>query len=389
MAFCTSPLTPPHTMAQNSCSPEELTPLPQYGFGAELKFDTLVQSNPFLFRVYTPKQRSPFFDDSEPFFVGHQFDERFTRSPVSLSSPGVPVAGTYDDVVRHMDWKSRHTSPFISTSFSFAWAIWEASRRYKINVKHDIEIAVIDARALVGRAVTAVELLRLSTAKDRHRDYWKWYRFALESQDVLVYESIPGSAVLASIPLLPVLDKLPSCFLREDADDKATPFHRLAWDPTEKRPSFRLFCQDMSARFLQPSLEHRLRDRTAESVRLAATLLRPWLCNSVVNDSNSAIYTTSELSCIIAKWPGQWWIGDHAEIWDLIKATVVVVAEELQEKQKVEIREQLGLLQTRFGVLDTVLEDPNEDGPSHLSPTPPSSLPSSPRLQTRDRKSVV
>jgi hypothetical protein len=128
-------------MARNSCSPEELTPLPQYGFGAELKFDTLVEQNPFLYRVYTPKQRSPFFDDSEPFFVGHQFDERFTRSPTSLSARGLPVAGTYEDVARHMDWRSRHTSPYISTSFSFVWAIWEASRRYQSNVKHDIEIA--------------------------------------------------------------------------------------------------------------------------------------------------------------------------------------------------------------------------------------------------------
>lgn len=216
----------------------------------------------------------------------------------------------------------------------------------------------------------------------RHRDYWKWYRFALESQDVLVHESIPATAVFASIPLLRILDKLPSYFLRENTDDKASPFDRLAWDAAEKKPSFRMFCQDMSAKFLQLSLEHRMRDSTAESVRLAVTLLRPWFHKSVIDDFDSATYTTSELSCIIAKWPGQWWIRDHAEIWDLIKATVIVVAEELQEKQKAEIRRQLGLLQDRVGVLETVLEDPNEEDASRFAPSPPSSMPPSPRLAT-------
>jgi hypothetical protein len=204
----------------------------------------------------------------------------------------------------------------------------------------------------------------------------------LESQDVLVHESIPGSAVFASIPLLPILEKLPSYFLRENTEDKASPFDRLAWDAAEKKPSFRMFCQDMSERFIQLSLEHRMRDSTAESVRLAVTLLRPWFHKSVIDNFDSATYTTSELSCIIAKWPGQWWIRDHAEIWDLIKATVIVVAEELQEEQKAEIRRQLSLLQDRVGVLETVLEDPNEEDASRFAPTPPSSRPPSPRLGT-------
>lgn len=48
------------------------------------------------------------------------------------------------------------------------------------------------------------------------KSYWKWYRFALESQDVLVFGAIPGDAIYASIPLSQILPKLPSYFFKED-----------------------------------------------------------------------------------------------------------------------------------------------------------------------------
>lgn len=150
------------SMAQTRGTPfmpaQTISSLPQYGFGAEHTFENLIDDNPYLFRVYTPKPRSPFFDNSEPFFVGQKCDD-------DLSCPVDQIAAnsTYEDVVRHMDWTTRSSSPYISTSFSFVWAIWEAVRRYRANVKHDIEIAVIDARAVSGRAVTALELLRKGT----------------------------------------------------------------------------------------------------------------------------------------------------------------------------------------------------------------------------------
>jgi hypothetical protein len=132
-------------MAQNSCTPEERSPLPQYGFGPDLSFDSLVGENPFLFRVHTPKERSPFFDNTEPYFVGQRFNERHVISPQKLSdassSSQRPISSTYADAKRHMNFKTRSTSPYISTSFSFVWAIWEAVRRYRVNVKHDVEIA--------------------------------------------------------------------------------------------------------------------------------------------------------------------------------------------------------------------------------------------------------
>ena len=149
--------------SQNADSPSSsngsqvMNSLPQYGYESEYTFVNLIQDNPFLFRVYTPKARSPFFDSTEPFFVGRSADEDSVRSADQY---------TYDDVARHMDWTTRSASPFISTSFSFVWAIWEAVRRHRAGVKHDIEIAVIDALAVSGRAVTALELLRKGSPQE-------------------------------------------------------------------------------------------------------------------------------------------------------------------------------------------------------------------------------
>lgn len=146
--------------------------LPQYGFGADIAFEKLVDSNPFLFRVHTPKEQSPFYDRTEPYFVGQLFADAFSsttihsRSPTSPSPYRSPGKSTYADVAHHLDWTTRSSSPYVSSSFSFAWAIWEATRRYHHSMKHSVEIAVIDAKALTGRAVTAVELLRQGDAKE-------------------------------------------------------------------------------------------------------------------------------------------------------------------------------------------------------------------------------
>jgi hypothetical protein len=143
-------------------SPEERSSLPQYGFGQEFGFHDLVNHNPFIFRVHTPKPRSPFFDSTEPYFVGQRFNECYTHSPPPLDE----FCDSTEDISTHMDWTKRHSSPYISTSFSFAWAMWEALRRYQTNVKHDVEIAVIDAKAVAKHSVTALELLRKMKPKE-------------------------------------------------------------------------------------------------------------------------------------------------------------------------------------------------------------------------------
>jgi hypothetical protein len=115
--------------------------------------------------VYTPKHSAPTSastsDDSD---ASYFLAQRFENDPLIPSSK--PSPATYADVAHHMDWTTKSTSPFVSTSFSFAWALWEAVRRYHGDMKHDVEIAVIDARLVADKAVTGVELLRKSKAKE-------------------------------------------------------------------------------------------------------------------------------------------------------------------------------------------------------------------------------
>jgi hypothetical protein len=151
-----------NTKSDVAWSPEEHSSLPQYGFGPEFAFNNLVEHNPFLFRVYTPKPRSPFFDSSEPYFVGPKFNDSHTTSPFPLPKH----CDFAEDVSIHMDWTRRSSSPYISTSFSFAWSMWEALRRYHTQVKHDVEIAVIDARMVASHSATALELLRQIPLKE-------------------------------------------------------------------------------------------------------------------------------------------------------------------------------------------------------------------------------
>ena len=147
-----------------STSPSDSS-LPQYGFGAEVAFDALIGANPFLFRVYTPKHSGSISDSTSddpdaPFFLA----QHFQNDPLAPLSK--PSSASYADVAKHMDWTTKSTSPFVSSSFSFAWALWEAVRRYHGDMKHDVEIAVIDARLVADRAVTATELLRKSKTKE-------------------------------------------------------------------------------------------------------------------------------------------------------------------------------------------------------------------------------
>lgn len=145
--------------------------LPQLGFGSDVTFETIVGYHryTYLFRVYTPKLL-PAVQDESIFFVGSQFDNRFApQTPITSEMHNYPSSGdplvetaTYEDCIQHLSWETRSRSPFISTTFSFAWAFWDALRRFETGVKHDVEIAVMDAASLSGKAVTTLQLLRKS-----------------------------------------------------------------------------------------------------------------------------------------------------------------------------------------------------------------------------------
>ena len=81
------------------------------------------------------------------------------------------------------------------------------------------------------------------------KNYWQWYRFALEAQDVLVFGNIPGEAIYASIPLTAILPKLPSYFFKEvgtqpfsSLSSSINPklFDHLAWEIGDAKRQRRL-----------------------------------------------------------------------------------------------------------------------------------------------------
>ncbi|KAJ7629056.1 hypothetical protein FB45DRAFT_48026 [Roridomyces roridus] len=251
--------------------------LPQYGFtGGEVEFKSLVDKNPFLFRVHTPKASS-----NGSGFMALKFNGRFTSAAPTptpdLLHPPIP---TYADVVGYMDWTTRHSSAYVSASFSLMWSLWEALRRYHSGVKHDVEIAIIDATALNG-AVTVVEVMRAVSPNERHENHWKWYHFAEESQTVLVYGCIPPTAILASIPVLRILDALPSyCLVSPSSlsSSYTSPVHRiLPWTHiTSTHPHYRRFCNSLSESFLRLSHEERWIESTHGAVQLAFAFLGRW-----------------------------------------------------------------------------------------------------------------
>jgi hypothetical protein len=166
----------------------------------------------------------------------------------------------------------------------------------------------------------------------RRSEYWKWYRFSQESQSVLIYGFIPANAVLASIPLLSVLEKLPSYFLQSDFPIKENPLHHIAWDYAQRKPSYRQFCQDMSNRFLNRQNELRMRDATGGAVRLALAFLGPWFHELVTENVDSAIDALHVLAFTIAQWPGQWWVREHPELQRIILSITLAIGEELRGK---------------------------------------------------------
>lgn len=143
--------------------------------------------------------------------------------------------------------------------------------------------------------------------------------------------------MLASIPLVQILNRLPSYFLCHDINDpKNSSLFKLGWDYTRKKPSYRQFCQVISDRFLQMPVEKRLRDTTAGSVRLAVAFLRPYFHKHISDDFTTATGHVYDLAFVIAQWSGQWWSREHPEIRDLIRCIVHMIGEEMREAKRVQ-----------------------------------------------------
>ncbi|CAK5264025.1 unnamed protein product [Mycena citricolor] len=288
--------------------------LPQHGIPSCASFCSLTSNgwNRFLFRVYTPKSGTHF---GVP-FTGLRFDNRWNEYAEELL-PEVLFEPNYESIATHLDWTTRQSSPYVSTSFSFYWALWEAVRRYHYGVKHDVEIAVIDARcaSVFKRAVVVLDVLRGVPIASRKKNHVKWQRHAAETQTVFIHGAIPQSAVLGSIPLLRILDKLPSFCLAPQrhhlSHGAPGPLARVSWayHPTSKTAKFHEFCAHLSAVFASLPNDKQHEDSAEGAVRLALTLVGGWFYWTMGSgrasqvDADEAVETVVEMAKSLARWP--------------------------------------------------------------------------------------
>jgi len=164
---------------------------------------------------------------------------------------------------------------------------------------------------------------------------------------------VPRTAVLASVPLLQILRKMPSYFLRKDMQlISGNPLDQAAWDYKNRKVHYRQFCQDMSKMFLDRPIDVRLRDSTAGAVRLALSFLRPFFHRVVQDDFDTAISYLRAFAITISGWPGDWWVRDHPEVQQIVESMVLALGEELREKYASQQKEEI----TRLHVVIDGLE---------------------------------
>ena len=157
---------------------------------------------------------------------------------------------------------------------------------------------------------------------------------------------IPRPAVLAFIPILQILNKLPSYFLRKDVQIlDGNPLDQVAWDYARHKSSYRRFCQHMSTLFSSRPAEVRLRDCTTGAVRLALSFLRPFFHRVLQEDFDLAISYLRSFALIISQWPSQSWVNDRPEVRKVVDSMVLALGEELREKYRHQQQEEISRLQ--------------------------------------------
>lgn len=179
---------------------------------------------------------------------------------------------------------------------------------------------------------------------------------------------VPRTAVLASVPLLQILRKMPSYFLRKDMQlISGNPLDQVAWEYKNRKVHYRQFCEDMSKTFLSHPIDIRLRDSTAGAVRLALSFLRPFFHRVVQDDFDTAISYLRTFTIRISLWPGDWWVRDHPEVQQIVESMVLALGEELREKYASQQKEEITRLQVVIdGLEQTIRAQPTVESSKHV-----------------------
>ena len=199
-----------------------------------------------------------------------------------------------------------------------------------------------------------------NTFPRRDSQFWKWHKFAQDSQSVLVYGIVPQPAVLASVPLLQILRKLPAYILRKDLGTTAgNPLTQLAWDYSSRKLSYRQFAHQMTKLFTSQPTDVRLRDTTGGAVRLALAFLGPFFHEAVQVDFNNAVDNLRHLATTISAWPSATWIQEHPEVPPIVDSMALALAEELRYKYRQREGQEILRLYGVIHGLEKAIQDQN------------------------------
>ena len=167
---------------------------------------------------------------------------------------------------------------------------------------------------------------------------------------------IPRPAVLASVPILHILHKMPSYFLCKDVRTlDGNPLDQVAWDYARHKSSYRRFCQHMSKLFSSQRAEAQIRDCTAGAVRLALAFLRPSFHDVVQDDFDIVITYLRTFALTISQWPSQSWVKGHPEVHQVVESMVLALGEELREIYCHQQQEEISRLQVIINGLQSTI----------------------------------
>jgi hypothetical protein len=331
--------------------PSNTVPRPSIPFGigfprTHQSFDATVRYHRFLYRVHNTTSDSPL--DDELGFIATTFQRNASdstllhlrRRPASdiddLRDKAVKHVGRCSPTVSSSDM-SAMWSPFVSTSFSLPYALWEASRR------SDSSISIIDGHMLLGCAWLALELLGVQYDTERH--------LANESQEVLVWANVPRKAILASSPWKMLLNALPPWAIDLKYHIR---FHRY----TTSRQCCNAFINAAASTEDDSDLDSP--ESLSEVVEKAMILM----ADAKANASNSTTRTelryhadmVTDFATYLHSWPT--WIRGELMSTDIREAIGMEVKKELNVHQhRVRIKETNWMQKELRGVIEAQLED--------------------------------
>lgn len=176
---------------------------------------------------------------------------------------------------------------------------------------------------------------------------------------------VPRQAVLASIPLLQILRKLPSYFLRKDVQlVDGNPLDQVAWNYTSRKLGYHQFCREVSTLFLNRPEDVKLRDSTAGAVRLALAFLRPFFHNVVQDNFDIALSYLRSLAISISEWPANGWVRGYSEVGQIVDSMVLALGEELRAKYALQQGAEITRLQLVIDGLEHSLKAQKTEAPA-------------------------